>query len=34
MIEKAICLPGNAVANDLYEKGLIEEGNYTIDIDW
>ena len=22
------------VANDLYEKGLIEKGNYTIDIDW
>jgi hypothetical protein len=23
-----------AVANDLYAKGLIEEGNYEIDIDW
>lgn len=22
------------VANDLYEKGLIDAGNYTIDIDW
>lgn len=22
------------IVNDLYEKGLIEEGNYTIDIDW
>ena len=22
------------VANDLYEKGLIEAGEYTIDIDW
>lgn len=23
-----------SVANDLYEKGLIESGDYTIDIDW
>lgn len=22
------------IANDLYEKGLIEAGDYTIDIDW
>lgn len=22
------------IANDLYEKGLIEAGEYTIDIDW
>lgn len=22
------------IANDLYEKGLIEAGTYTIDIDW
>jgi len=22
------------VVNDLYKKGLIEEGSYTIDIDW
>ena len=22
------------VANDLYEKGLIEKGDYTINIDW
>lgn len=24
----------HTVANDLYEKGLIEKGEYTIDIDW
>lgn len=24
----------NTVANDLYAKGLIEAGNYTINIDW
>lgn len=24
----------NTLANDLYEKGLIEEGEYLIDIDW
>jgi hypothetical protein len=24
----------DVVANDLYSKGLIEEGTYTIDIDW
>lgn len=24
----------NTVANDLYEKGLIEAGDYTINIDW
>jgi hypothetical protein len=24
----------NTLANDLYKKGLIEAGNYTIDIDW
>lgn len=24
----------NTVANDLYEKGIIEAGSYVIDIDW
>ena len=24
----------HTVANDLYKKGLIEEGDYTIEIDW